>query len=134
MALPAEAEPALDKSVTSGFSRKAVEFPRLMLVNLPPAATMADVEAAPPLGSQDDVRQRIGAEIPGLQFDADGRGRLETAAHTIAIDLGRGDPVYTAVLDLRGDALATLTALLDRTGWRAFAPKRGTFVAPSDFA
>ena len=46
------------------------------------------------------------------------------------IDLGATDPVYTAVVDLQGDGAARVFGrLITQTGWRAFAPKKGVFVA-----
>ena len=110
----------------------AVEFPRLMLLKLPAQATPRDVENAPPLGTQSDVRQRLAGILPGLTFDDDGKARLATAHHTVSIDLGTGDPVHTAVVELKGDATRTLATLLQKTGWRAFAPRRGAFVGVAD--
>ena len=103
-------------------------IPRLMLLNLPPSAEPKDLEDAPPLGTQADVRARIAAILPSIVFDDTGKGRVADADHSVEIDLGRGDPVYTAVVELKGNALPLLAALLEKTGWRAYAPKRGAFV------
>jgi hypothetical protein len=104
-------------------------FRGLMLLNLPATATLADVEAAPPLGSADDVRAKIGKVLPGIQFSDEGRATYNRPDFSIQFDLGKADPVYTSVVHLEGDGAARMFGrLLAQTGWRAFAPKRGAFV------
>jgi hypothetical protein len=131
----APVETPVASAVASAFRRKetAPDYPRLMLLNLPAGATLADLEKAPQLGSHSHVRQRIESALPGLVFGDDGKGRYVAGECSMEVDLGRGDPVYTAVVDLHGDATAALDQLLAATGWRAFAPKRGAFVTPADF-
>jgi hypothetical protein len=109
-----------------------VVYPRLMLLNLPASATPQDLENAPPLGTQVEVRQRLAAALPGIAFDEHGKAHLATSHQTIDIDLGLADPVPTAVVQLKGVATKTLATLLTKTGWRAFAPRRGAFVGVSD--
>ena len=139
--MPAE-EPAGEESESSVEARLRAETPAaegpfeppafrgLMLLNLPESATLADVETAPALGSSDEVRARIGKVLPGIQFNEHGRATYNRPDFSIQFDLGRGDPVYTAVVHLEGDAAARVFGrLIAHTGWRAFAPKRGAFVA-----
>lgn len=105
----------------------------LMLLNLPPTATLADVETAPPLGSAEDVRNRIAKVLPGIQFNENGRATYNRPDFSIVIDLGRSEPVYTAVVDLQGDGASRVFGrLLAHTGWRAFAARRGAFVSVGD--
>lgn len=105
----------------------------IMLLNLPQTATLADVEKAPPLGSADEVRNRVAGVLPGIQFNDNGRATYNRPDFSIAIDLGRGEPVYTAVVDLEGDGASLVFGrLVAHTGWRAYAPKRGAFVSVGD--
>ncbi|HXG54341.1 MAG TPA: hypothetical protein VNJ03_03105 [Vicinamibacterales bacterium] len=101
----------------------------IMLLNLAEAATPADIEAAPPLGSQAEARARFVAVFPGLIFDNAGRATFTRVDVSVAIDLSSAAVVYTAVLDLAGDgAERMLHRVLSQTGWRAFSPRRGVFL------
>lgn len=101
----------------------------LMLLNLPPEAGPDAVEHAPPLGSRAEVVGRVQTALPGLRVSGEGRYALEGADCTIELSLGAADPVVTAVLDARGTgALDVVRKLVHETGWRVFAPRRGTFV------
>jgi hypothetical protein len=105
-------------------------FRGLMLLNLPATAALADVETAPPLGPADEVRAKISKVLPGIQFSDEGRATYNRPDFSIQFDLGTSDPVYTSVVHLEGDGAARVFGrLLSQTGWRAFAPKRGAFVA-----
>jgi hypothetical protein len=116
---PEESEPQFHPPVIRG----------LMLLNLPETATLADVETAPALGSAEEVRSKIGKVLGGIQFNEVGRATYNRPDFSIQFDLGRRDPVHTAVVHLEGDAAARVFGrLLAQTGWRAFAPKRGAFV------
>lgn len=119
-------------SHTGGSHTSGEAPPRLMLVNLPASAVPADIENAPPLGSQTEVRKRIAHVFPKIAFDDEGDARVVTGDHGLEIRLGKGDPVYTAVVEVKGNALGALSMLLEGTGWRAFAPRRGAFVGVSD--
>lgn len=109
-----------------------VSGPRLMLLNLGPGATTHDIECAPPLGSQDEVRSLMILSLPGMSFDDAGRGTFTVRAGSVEIDLRADDPVYTAVITVRGYATPAVARLLDETGWQAFAPKPGVFVTSQD--
>lgn len=101
----------------------------VMLLNLPATATVADIETAPPLGSQAQVRDRLSSVLPGVTFDEFGRGSYNRPDVAVSIDLAKKWVVHTAVLDLEGEAAErTLQKLLATTGWRAFSPKRWTFL------
>jgi hypothetical protein len=101
----------------------------VMLLNLPPAATIADIETAPPLGSQSEVRDRLGSVLPGVSFDDAGRGSFSRPDVRVSLDLARLELVHTAVIDLEGEgAERTLRHVLSQTGWRAFSPRRWTFL------
>lgn len=103
----------------------------LMLLNLPPTATPAMVESAPPLGGRAEVVHRLRAAMPGILADERGRCVYTRPDCSALIDLGPGEPVATAVVDAEGDgAGALLRAILETSGWRLFAPRLGTFVDP----
>jgi hypothetical protein len=101
----------------------------LMLLNLPAEAGVDAVEHAPPLGSRNEVVRRLESALPGLRITGDGRGAVEKADCAIEVSLGAEDPVATAVLDARGaGAVEAVRKLVHVTGWRVYAPRRGTFV------
>jgi hypothetical protein len=70
--------------------------------------------------------------LPGIEFDESGRGTFKVLSGAVDVDLGPDDPVYTAVLTIRGTAAPAVARLLEETGWQAFAPKAGAFVTVQD--
>jgi hypothetical protein len=101
----------------------------LMLLNLPPDAGAEAVEHAPPLGSRADVIRTLQAALPGIRIDESGRCTFERPDCTIEISLGPEEPLATALLNARGDsAIAVVRTMVCETGWRVFAPRRGTFI------
>ena len=113
--------------------RQAPEFRRLMLVNLPPNAAAAELENATPLGTQHAVRSALAQVLPGITFNDHGLGQFNRADHTMLFDLGDGPQVWTATVDVTGDAAPeALRDLIMRTGWRAYAPRLGRFITAAD--
>jgi hypothetical protein len=107
----------------------AVSLPRLLLLNVGTAAGPDAVETAPPLGKREAAIEILCGVVPDLGVDAEQRV-LSRADGSLRIDLGRYDPVPTAVVEARGEAGAALVKeILLMTGWRAFAPKTGLFVS-----
>ena len=101
----------------------------LMLLNLPPAATANDVETAPPLGTQEHVRDLLASVLPGLSFDERGRATFTRPDVVVTVDAGTAPVAHTVVVTLAGEAAdATLRRVLSKTGWRAFAAREGAFV------
>ena len=107
-------------------------MPRLMVVNLAPGDTAEDIESAPPLGSQEEVRAQIGAVMPGIDFDGEGHGTFSGRAGSVTVDLGNAEPIYTAVMAVRGAAGPAVARLLEEAGWRAYVPRTGTFLTTAD--
>ena len=106
-----------------------VRLPRVMLLKLDSSAGPEAIEMAPPLGTKDDVTALLREVFPDLEIDQAGRGAHEGPDHALAVDLGRDDTVYTAILDARGQTgITALRWVLETTGWRAFVPKAGRFV------
>ena len=100
-----------------------------MLLKLDSSAGPEAIEMAPPLGTKDDVTALLREVFPDLEIDQAGRGAHEGPDHALAVDLGRDDTVYTAILDARGQTgIIALRWVLETTGWRAFVPKAGRFV------
>jgi hypothetical protein len=109
-----------------------VSLPRLLLLALDVSAGPEAIETAPPLGSRAEVVEILRGVIPDLAADQT-RPVLARPDGSVKVDLGRADPVPTAVLDARGEAgVALVKEVLLMTGWRAFAPKTGLFVSPDD--
>ena len=106
-----------------------VRLPRVMLLKLDSSAGPEAIEMAPPLGTKHDVTALLREVFPDLEIDQAGRGAHEGPDHALAVDLGRDDTVYTAILDARGQTgITALRWVLETTGWRAFVPKAGRFV------
>jgi hypothetical protein len=102
---------------------------KVMLLNLDAAAGADALEHAPPLGTRDEVVAILKGVVPDLAADPQRGPVLVGAAGALTVDLGSDDPVATAVLEGRSEAgPAIVREILDMTGWRAFAPKRGRFI------
>jgi hypothetical protein len=101
-----------------------------LLLNLVADADASHLETAPPLGARSEVMTRIAEALPGLEFDAAGKGHIERPGHHVRVSLDPGDPVPTAIVDARGDssAVTAVRRLTASTGWRVFLPKRNAFV------
>jgi hypothetical protein len=113
--------------------RHTPEFRRLMLVNLPPHAAAAELENATPLGTQHAVRSALAHVLPGITFNDHGLGQFNHADHTMLFDLGDAPQVWTATVDVTGDAAPeALRDLIMQTGWRAYAPRLGRFITAAD--
>jgi len=66
-----------------------------------------------------------------FKLDADGKGELSGADYRLSLDLGRHPQVHAAVAAAEGDAgIEMLRALLERGGWRAYAPRANVFIEP----
>ena len=109
-------------------------FRRLMLVNLPPRSVPAALEQAPPLGLQPQVQNALARVLPGIRFDDSGVAQFSRPNHTIRLDLGTTPEVWTATLDVTGDAAAAaVKRLVTQTGWQVYAPRQGRFLTIEDF-
>ena len=125
--------PTTESEVPFFMVRPTPEFRRLMLVNLPPYATLSALEQAPPLGAQPAVRSAIRQVLPGITFNDHGLGQFNAADHSILMDLGVAPEVWAATVDVTGEAApAALRRLIIQTGWRAYAPKLGRFITAED--
>ena len=123
----AEAEPIAPAKQ----ARVPVRLRGLLLLNLEPADGPERIETAPPLGRRSEVIEAIRDAIPGIAFDERGRGEMAADDHRVSIDLGREDPVATAVVNAEGDeGLERLRAIVERQRWRVYAPRAGVFIEP----
>ena len=103
----------------------------LLLLNLQPTDGPEQIETAPPLGKRDLLIAAVQALVPGIRFDAAGRGELVAGDHRVTVDLGPGDPVHAAVAAAEGDTgIELIRTVLHSQGWRAYVPKAGIYVAP----
>ena len=120
---PPAAPPALQ--------RAPLRIRGLLLLNLQPTDGTEQIENAPPLGNREHVVRSVAAAAPGITFDAAGRGELRGNDHHITIDLGRDELVHAAVASAEGHiGIEALRRLLQREGWRAYAPRVGVFIEP----
>lgn len=111
--------------------RVPVRLRGLLLLNLQPGDGPERIETAPPLGSRAAVIGAMQAVIPGIEFDARGRGEQGDGDHRVTVDLGPHDPVPTAVIGAEGDeGLERLRTIVERQRWRVYAPKAGVFIEP----
>src|SRR5688572_33364638 len=118
-------------AAASGQVRVPLRLRGLLLLNLKPGDGVEQIENAPPLGRRDEVIMALQGVAPGISFDADGKADYIETDYRLTIDLGRGNPVHTAVAAEEGDtAVELLRAVMEREGWRAYAPKAGVFVEP----
>lgn len=132
-AAPETAEAGAQGGRPLSASRVTPEFRRLMLVNLPPYAAPSELEKATPLGTQASVRAALGQVLPGITFNEHGLGHFDRPDHTILMDLGTAPQVWTATVDVTGDAAPeALKRLITETGWRAYAPLLGRFITAGD--
>ena len=113
--------------------RSETPLRHLMLVNLPPPASPSALEGAPPLGTQAAVRLALSKVLPGITFDAAGVGQFSRPDHSMRLELGVAPDVWTATLEVTGDAAtAALRRLITQTGWQVYAPLLGRFVTSED--
>jgi hypothetical protein len=103
----------------------------LLLLNLKPTEGTEQIETAPPLGSRAVIIDAMQSALPGIAFDAAGRGEIAGDDHRVAIDLGPHDVVHAAVASAEGDAgIEMLRTLVQSCGWRAYAARAGVFIEP----
>ncbi len=114
---------------SAGQTRLPLRLRGLLLLNLKPTDGVEQIEKAPPLGRRDEVIMALQGVAPGISFDADGRADYVEQDCRLTIDLGRANPVHTAVAAAEGDtAVELLRSVMEREGWRAYAPRAGVFV------
>jgi hypothetical protein len=102
----------------------------ILLLNLDESDGRDRLEHAPPLGPRDPVMRKIADAVPDARFDVRGKAEARIPDGDITIDIGPDDPVVTAVIVARGTAgVEVIRRLLDSTGWRAYSPKTGAFLA-----
>ena len=127
----AQPEPEPHPVAPARQTRVALRLGGLLLLNLQPTDGIDQIEAAPPLGDRAGVIEAVQTAVPGISFGVDGKGELVANDHRVAIDLGRDSTVHTAVAAVEGDnGIELLRALMERQGWRAYAPKAGVFIEP----
>jgi hypothetical protein len=123
----APSSPPADEA--AGQTRLPLRLRGLLLLNLKPTDGVEQIEKAPPLGRRDEVIMALQGVAPGISFDADGRADYVEQDCRLTIDLGRANPVHAAVAAAEGDtAVELLRSVMEREGWRAYAPRAGVFI------
>ena len=103
----------------------------LLLLKLKAGDGLGQIETAPPLGPREDVIRALQDWIPGISFDPQGKGEVSAADHRLALDIGSQPQVHAAVVSAEGEnAIELLRSVLEREGWRAYAPRAGVFIEP----
>lgn len=126
-----EPEPEPQPAASVRQARVPLRLDGLLLLNLQANDGIGEIEAAPPLGERADVIDAVQAAVPGISFGVDGKGELVSNDHRVAIDLGRDSMVHAAVAAVEGGTgIELLRGLMERQGWRAYAPKAGVFIEP----
>jgi len=136
--LPAAAPPPPDADTTRAAEARArrapaQDFRRLMLVNVPPNSPASALEHAAPLGTESAVRSALLRVLPGIAFNVKGVGHFNRPDHAIVVDPGMAPEVWTATIDVTGEAAGpALKKLVMQTGWQVYAPKLGRFLTSED--
>ncbi|HVL69040.1 MAG TPA: hypothetical protein VM364_17415 [Vicinamibacterales bacterium] len=132
---PAAQSDALHAVPAAASRGEATDLRHLMLLNLPPDATPAALESAPPLGTINAVRAALERVLPGISFTDAGVGQFNRPDHQLRFEIGRGPIVPTAILDATGDAAAAaVKRLMTQTSWRAYSPRSGRFLTSDDLS
>jgi hypothetical protein len=108
-------------------------LPAVMLLNLDASADATAIEHAPPIGNRAEAARHISNAVGAVEVDGNGRATARGPGWSLALDLGRQEPVWAITAEARGDgSVRALQTLARATSWRLFIPKLGGFVAPSD--
>ncbi len=93
-----------------------------------------DAEPVGPLGAAADVRKKISAHLPGVDWSGDHSGMYEGAGYSIEFSMGTDDPVESIMLHVRGsgEALAALWAFAPPNGWSLYDLSADEFLDPHD--
>ena len=125
----AKVEPEPQAPPAAVQARVPLRLRGLLLLNLRPDDGLDAIETAPPLGNTADVIAACHEAAPGIIFSGEGKGLLSGNDHRLTLDLGPGPVVHAVVAEAEGDtALEVLRSLLERQGWRAYAPRAGVFI------
>ena len=126
-----EPQPEPQPAAPAHQSRVPLRLRGLLLLKLRPEDGLEQIETAPPLGAREHVIEALQAWVPGIAFNPEGKGELTAADHRVSIDVGPHAEVHAAVAEAEGDTgIELLKAVLEREGWRAYAPRAGVFIEP----
>lgn len=127
-------DPAAERRrLLPGPSTRRFPVPAIMLLNLDATAPLSALETAPPLGRREEVIARVRHALPTITFDEVGRLVLPEKDPDLVCELGRQEIVHTLVVRSAGEhGLDLLAALVAASGWRAYVPKLGRFMAAEE--
>lgn len=100
---------------------------QLQLADVPFDADVANPEGRP-LGSREQVAERLRELLPGVQFDDQGCGTFVRGTYQVVFKL-HGDPATAVGVAFdRADAFTPLKRIVDKTGWCLLDPMAKGFV------
>lgn len=100
---------------------------QLQLADVPFDADVANPEGRP-LGSREQVAERLRELLPGTQFDDQGRGTFIRGGYQMVFKL-HGDPATAVGVAFdHADAFTPLKRVVDKTGWCLLDPLAKGFV------
>lgn len=112
----------------------------VMLLNLggqpPDLAKFEKDFEPPPLGNAQDVRDRISASAPTVDWADPTWGILFCDAWSIEFSLGKNEVVDSAMLHVRGggDPVTFILRLCSANCWAAFDLSTGDFISPDNLS
>jgi hypothetical protein len=94
---------------------------QLQLADVPLDADVANPEGRP-LGSPEEVAERLIELLPGAQFDDSGRGSFKRSGYQIAFKLHGNPTTAIGVAFDDGSAFTAIKRLVEKTGWCVMDP------------
>jgi hypothetical protein len=93
---------------------------------------MADAPPVGPLGPAAQVRKRIAAHLPGIDWTDPTWGIYEGDGFSIEFNTGKDDPIDSIMLHVRGggDAISAMLTFANPNGWSLLDCSTGEFLDP----
>jgi hypothetical protein len=93
-------------------------------------AELFEHSVPPPLGGGDDVRSKVSAVVPGIQFQEPTWAQIQGDGWSIDLTVGSEEPVESLLLHVHGgaEALATVRRLAEALDARALDCSTGAFI------
>src|SRR5262245_32541772 len=95
---------------------------------------MADAPPVGPLGPAAQVRKRIAAQLPGVDWTDPTWGLYDGDGFSIEFNTGNDDPIDSIMLHVRGggDAIPAMLTFANPNGWSLLDCSTGEFLDPTN--